>query len=180
MRLLPKIMPLFLATSPMEKYTELRSSLTPVLPRLVEKFNYGLGIDVNCFTGETTSRLQGIFPELNIIGIDKNQTAIDIARDRYIGPSFTTADVESEKCLLTNEVQVIQISEYTNLYDMLSRTFPCLDEEGMMIVHYKDEDMNLIRELMRRNLQHPLRKRKGFLLSNMYLWEQEKTVILFK
>lgn len=180
MRLLPKIVPFFLATTPIEKYTELRSSLTPVLPRLVEKFNYGLGVDVNCYTGETTFNLQNIFPDLNIIGIDKNHTAIDLARERYTGPSFKIADIESEGNSMIDGVQVIQISTYDNLYKILSKTYPFLDEEGMMILHYKESDKELIRELMQRNRQYPSRKRKGFLLSNMYLWEHEKTVILFK
>ena len=170
----------FFGYNSIEKYTELRSSLTPVLPRLVEKFNYGLGVDVNCYTGETTFNLQNIFPDLNIIGIDKNHTAIDLARERYIGPSFKIADIESERNSMIDGVQVIQISTYDNLYKILSKTYPFLDEEGMMILHYKESDKELIRELCNGTDNIPLVSVKVFFLSNMYLWEHEKTVILFK
>ena len=63
---------------------------------------------------------------------------------------------------------------------MLENTYPLLDDEGMIILRYRDEDFPYIQSLLRKNFEFPLRNRKGFLLANMYLWENEKTVIIFK
>lgn len=180
MRFFPKLVPLFLVASPHEKFNELRSSLTPILPRLVERFQGGMGLDVNCYTGESTNRLQTIFPDLHIVGIDKNQTAVNLARQRYSHTFFSCRDIEKDPREIENNVQVIQISEYANLEKMLQNTYSLLDDEGMIILRYHEEDFPYIRSLFLKNFEYPLQSRKGFLLANMYLWENEQTVIIFK
>ena len=180
MRVLTKFFPLFLVANPIEKMTELRSSLTPIMPTLVERFQGGLGLDVNCFTGESTCRLQSLFPDLQVVGIDKNQSAINAARQRYSQTFFSCRDIEKGAEAMEHNIQVIQISEYVNLEKMLENTYPLLDDEGMIILRYREEDYPYIQSLFVKNFQFPLRNRKGFLLANMYLWENEKTVIIFK
>ncbi|MAI14461.1 MAG: hypothetical protein CMM15_10615 [Rhodospirillaceae bacterium] len=180
MKIFPKFFPLFLVANPIEKMTELRSSLTPILPRLVERFQGGLGLDVNCYTGDSTCRLQSLFPDLQVVGIDKNQSAINAARQKYSHTFFSCRDIEKGAEAMEHNLQVIQISEYVNIQRMLENTYPLLDDEGMIILRYRDEDFPYIQSLLRKNFEFPLRNRKGFLLANMYLWENEKTVIIFK
>jgi ubiquinone/menaquinone biosynthesis C-methylase UbiE len=181
MRFFSTMVPLFLTASAPEKLTELKSCFTPGIPRLLHKFERGLGLDVNCWTGESTNHLQKTFPQLQFHGVDGNGTAIQIAQCRFQSAKFSVSDLEKlNKNTESSIYQVIQISDYNNLKKILSNTYPMLHHDGFIILYYKKDDQGLINELYEKNLMFPRRKKNGVFLDNMYLLEKENIAIILK
>ena len=169
---------MFLTVSSPQKLTELKSSMTPLLPKILKKYDCSRGLDVNCWTGDSTVKLQSQFPDVRIFGIDKNQSAIKLAKTRFQSSVFKVSDIEKEK--FNGKFELIQISNYTNLDRVLWNTYPLLSDHGFMIINYKNVDTPYIKELYERNFWFPPQERNGYVLSNMYLFEHENKAIILK
>ena len=178
MRILRTFFPMFLTVSSPQKLTELKSSMTPLLPKILKKYDCSRGLDVNCWTGDSTIKLQSQFPDIRIFGIDKNQSAIKLAKTRFHSSVFKVSDIEKEN--LSGKFELIQISNYTNLDKVLWNTYPLLSDNGFMIVNYKESDVPYMKELYDKNFRFPPQERNGYVLSNMYLFEKENKAIILK
>lgn len=180
MRFFSTMIPFFLTASGPERLTELKSSITPILPKILERYERGVGLDVNCWTGESTHHLQEKFPHLQFHGIDKNGTAIELARHRFRYPKFSVSDLEKNRFegqKDQNLFQLIQISNYENLEKILWNTYPLLHHDGFIILHYKAKDRQYMEELYKKNLKFPRRQKNGIMLENMYL-DKDVAIIL--
>ncbi len=179
MRIFSSMIPLFLTASGPERLTELKSSITPILPKILHRYERGVGLDVNCWTGESTNNLQEKFPHLQFHGIDKNGTAIELARHRFQYPKFSVSDLEKtyEEQKDRNIYQIIQISNYDNLKKILWNTYPLLHHDGFIILHYKEKDRAYVEELYEKNLKFPRRQKNGIMLENMY-FDKDMAIIL--
>lgn len=171
---------LFLTTSRQEFSTELKSSLIPSFHRELNKYQNGHGLDVNCWTGESTKQLEKNFPDIRFTGIDKNVRAIDVAQKRYHYSDFCHVDIEKESNSESDMFQIIQISNYNNLEKMLRNTYHLLHEDGMMIVRYHDKDIDYIHQLLEKNNRFRATMIYGTTLHKMHLFKERNTAIIFK
>lgn len=174
------LMPLFLTASRQELSTELKSSLTPTFHKILNNYQNGHGLDVNCWTGESTRELEKRFPDIHFTGIDKNVRAIDVAQKRYSFSDFCHVDIENESNSDCDIFQIIQISNYNNLDKMLKNTFHLLREDGMMIIRYHHKDIDYIQELLEKSNRFRATMIQGTSLHKMHLFEERNTAIIFK
>ncbi len=174
------IVPLFLtATAPL-KQVELYSGTIPLFPSLDTYYGEGYGLDVNCNTGETTQKIQSCFPNLRFYGMDRNQAALEIAKRSYQNTHFIRGDLEENPFPPLDPFQVIQISNYTDCWRILRNSYHFLEDDGILILHYKEEDTGLMYNLMEKNRKYPTRQIDNQHFENMYLFPKDKTAVLFK
>ena len=176
----PSLIPFFLTASRQELSTELKSTMTPSFHRVLNKYQNGQGLDVNCWTGESTKQLEKKFPDIRFTGIDKNERAIDVARKRYYYSDFCHVDIEKKSNCEYDMFQIIQISNYDNLEKVLQNTFHLLHEDGMMILRYHDKDIDYVHQLLEKNYRFRPNVVHGTVLHKMYLFEERNTAIIFK
>jgi len=70
-----------------------------------------------------------MFPDLTFYGIDSNNTAIDIAKQQFPSTKFFSMDFEKE-IAREKEFQVIQISNYSNCWNVLQKSYDILENNG--------------------------------------------------
>lgn len=168
------IVPLFLTVSSPDRLTELRSTLGSFPSNKIQKYWNGNGLDINCWTGETTKELQTKFPDICFYGVDKNKHAIDVAKKRYSKEFFRTVNLENESVEYKDLYRIVHVSKYDHLPTMLQRAYLLLEEEGMMIVRYQEKDFDYLKKMYERYRSVPE-------LSNpMYLFPESKKAIFFK
>lgn len=172
------ILPLFLSTtSPERLMTELRSTIRPNSGVLKTNIFNGNGLDINCWTGESTKSLQEIYPDICFYGVDKNENAIDVAKKRYSEKFFRAIDLEKSTDTFEDYFQIIHISNYNDVRKILSSAFPMLEDDGFIILRYKDQDERMLKKLFEKNHHIPKRNDR---YENMYLFSDRKTAIFFK
>ena len=150
------------------------------LPFLQKLHPKGFGLDVNCNTGLSTNYIQSMFPDLTFFGIDSNKTAIEIAKQQFHSKNFFTMDLENQTMHHEEEFQVIQISNYTNCWNALQKSYDILENNGLLIVRYKEYDSTLLLQLFRRNQMFPKKETPFGIVENMYLFPNESTAVIIK
>ena len=168
------IVPLFLTVSSPDRLTELRSTLGSFPSNKIQKYWNGNGLDINCWTGETTKDLQKKFPDICFYGVDKNKHAIDVAKKRYSKEFFRTVNLENESVEYKDLYRIVHVSKYDHLPTMLQRAYLLLEEEGMMIVRYQEKDFDYLQKMYERYRSVPE------LTNPMYLFPESKKAIFFK
>jgi SAM-dependent methyltransferase len=150
------------------------------LPFLQKLNSNGFGLDVNCNTGLSTNYIQSLFPNLTFFGIDSNNTAIDIAKKQFHSKNFYMMDLENQTMNNDKEFQVIQISDYTNCWNVLQKSYEILENNGLLIIRYKEYDSTLLLQLFRRNQMFPKKETPFGIVENMYLFPNENTAVIIK
>jgi hypothetical protein len=181
MRIFKSLLPVFVSTVAPFKKIEFSGESIILKPAFQELFKKGIGLDVNCKSGESTSVIQQKFPHLTFFGIDGNETAIHRAKKKYGEDFFFKADLEKEQNIKNmDNFQVIQISSYKNCMNILEKSYPLLENNGIIILRYHEMDVPLLLQLQRRNKMFPLKKTELGLLENMYFYPDENTAIFLK
>ncbi|MAI13350.1 MAG: hypothetical protein CMM15_04980 [Rhodospirillaceae bacterium] len=106
----------------------------------------GKGLDINCWTGETTTALQKKYPDLQFEGIDSRETVIQVAKKRYANMNFTRMNLEDNSQSIDTMFRLIQISNYQELPTLLERAWASVEDEGLLIVKYHIKDATIIEQ----------------------------------
>lgn len=109
--------------------------------------NKNLVLDVNCQTGETTRKLEDIFFNYKVIGFDKDETNIEIAKKNFPKSEFSCVDFDctifpylsmKESCFFIN------INSYKELDVTLLKCHFLLQPEGKLMIPYRGKSLNPI------------------------------------
>ena len=167
---------LFLTTTTFKKNV-VQNSLPPLVFNYESKLKNGLGLDINCRLGESTKELQKKFPDLVFVGTEKNQKFVDIARKRHANLNFIEIDIEKKSEPLIDQFQIVQVSDYENFWEMVRKSYHLLDEDGLLIIKYKNKDLDQIHKILRKNKK----KRIGNdLYEQVMLNEEENKILILK
>ena len=121
----------FLATTsvPKKNIVVTQNSIPSFPPRVGYPLSNGLGLDINCNTGESIRELQKNFPHLTFIGTEKDEEKVKLARKKYIDYHFLNMDIEEKDVPLMDQFEIIQVSDYDNFWKMMEKSFSLLPEE---------------------------------------------------
>lgn len=106
----------------------------------------GKGLDINCWTGESTKALQEKFPDIEWKGMDYRTTVINVANKRYSKMEFIKEDFEKTIPSSKETFCLIQISKYKDLSLLMDRVWPLLEDDGLLIVHFKKNDRPILKQ----------------------------------
>lgn len=128
--------PYRLSSSYNSKYSGYQTPIYPV-PSYEMKGN---ALDVNCKFGDSTKKLSNKYPELNIYGIDKNPKFVEVAQKKYKNIDFLNLNFEDYTGIPYNSFQVIQISDYDELFLTYQKSMSILDNSGLLIYNCKNKN----------------------------------------
>ena len=125
----------FLATTsvPKKNIVVTQNSIPSFPPRIKQSIYNGLGLDINCNTGESIRELQKDFPHLTFIGTERDEKKVKIAREKYSEYHFLNMDIEKKDTPLVDQFEIVQVSEYDNFWNMVEKSFSLLQEDGLLI-----------------------------------------------
>lgn len=126
----------------------------------------GKGLDINCWTGESTMALQKKYPDLQFEGIDCHETVVQVAKKRYANMEFTIMNLEENPRSTDTMFRLIQISNYQELPTLLERAWSIVEDEGLLIIQYHIKDERIIEEY-----KHLL------LPTECHIWSDRQTAI---
>ena len=169
----------FLATTTVPKSNTMLQKSVPSFPPYVSNSLYnGLGLDINCNFGETTRELQKKFPHLTFLGTEKDEEKIEIARKKNKEFHFLNVDIEKKEVPLIDQFQIVQISDYDCFWQIIDKSFSLLDNDGLLIVKYKKDDLDKVQKLL--NMKKPKKFIKSQVFERVYLSDEDNKVFLLK
>ena len=76
-----------------------------------------------------------------------------------------------------DQFQIVQVSDYRNFWEMVKKSYHLLDEDGLLIIKYKNKDLDQIHKILRKNKK----KRIGNdLYEQVMLNEEENKILILK
>lgn len=170
----------FLATTsvPKKNIVVTQNSIPSFPPRVGYPLSNGLGLDINCNTGESIRELQKNFPHLTFIGTDKDEEKVKLARKKYIDYHFLNMDIEKKDVPLVDQFEIIQVSEYENFWKMMEKSFSLLQNDGLLIMKYKQQDLVEIEKLLKIN--KPKKRINEEIFERIYLSDEDNKVFFLK
>lgn len=109
------------------------------------------GLDINCWTGESTKSLSTIHSNIKFVGIDKHERVIDVAIKRYPLDYFANIDIESDGLPVIGFFDIVRISRYDNLKNMLENVWTIVRKGGVITIIYKKEDIDHLNDFLEKN-----------------------------
>lgn len=170
----------FLATTsvPKKNIVVTQNSIPSFPPRVGYSLSNGLGLDINCNTGESIRELQMEFPHLTFLGTEKDEEKIEIARKKNKEFHFLNVDIEKKKVPLIDQFQIVQISDYDCFWQIIDKSFSLLDNDGLLIVKYKENDLDKVQTLL--NMKKPKKFIKSQVFERVYVSNEDNKVFLLK
>lgn len=170
----------FLATTtvPKKNIVVTKNALPSFPPRVGYSLSNGLGLDINCNTGESIRELQKKFPHLTFIGTEKDEKKVKVAREKHTEYHFINMDIEKKEVPLVDQFEIIQISNYDNFWKIMEKSFSLLQDDGLLIMKYKEKDIHEIQKLLK--MKKPKKKINDEIFERMYLSNEEKKVFFLK
>ena len=170
----------FLATSSVPKKNVMvtQNSIPSFPPRVGYSFPNGLGLDINCNNGDSIVELQKKFPHLTFIGTERNEENLKKARKKVGEYNILHMDIEKKKTLLIDQFQIIQISDYDNFWNVIEKSFPLLEDDGLLIMKYKKKDYLEIEKLLK--MKKPKKVIDNELFERISLSKDEDAAFILK
>lgn len=148
-------------------------------PLFHRKYN-GFGLDINGKDGISIKEMDIHFPYVTFYGVDNNRNNIIKLQKEYPSHNFIYKDIENENIRsLYKKFQVIQISDYHNLENMLRNTNRLLKEDGVCILRYKEDDFLKIKKLLQSNKYQPKHYYLGMSYNTMHHIPENRTLLWF-
>lgn len=169
----------FLATTTIpKKHIITQNSIPSFPPRITNSIYNGLGLDINCNFGETTRELQKKFPHLTFLGTEKDKEKVELAREKYKDFHFLNLDIEKKEVPLIDQFKIIQISDYDDFWKMMEKSFSLLDNDGLLIMKYKQEDLVKVEKLL--HMKKPKKVIENEVFERIYLSDEDNKVFFLK
>lgn len=118
-----------------------------------KKFD-GYALDVNCHHGDSTVFLQKRYPQLEVVGIDKEKVNIHECTKRYASQqyNFHNIDFEAYTGLPYQSFQLVQVNKYENLMLSFMKAYEILQEGGLLIMKTSSfDDLHTIVTYLKKN-----------------------------
>ena len=170
----------FLATTsiPKKNMVVTQNSIPSFPPRVGYSLSNGLGLDINCKTGESIHELQKKFPHLTFIGTEKDEKKVRIAREKHSDYHFLNMDIEKKEVPLVDQFEIIQISDYEDFWKIMEKSFSLLQDDGLLIMKYKQKDLIEIKKILK--MKKPKKKINEEIFERIYLSDKENEVFFLK
>lgn len=170
----------FLATTsvPKKNIIVTQNSIPSFPPRIKNSIYNGLGLDINCNTGESIRELQKNFPHLTFIGTEKDEEKVKLVREKYSDYHILNMDIEKKDVPLVDQFEIIQVSEYDNFWNMMEKSFSLLQNDGLLIMKYKQKDLVEIEKLLKMN--KPKKRINEEIFERIYLSDEDNKVFFLK
>lgn len=148
-------------------------------PLFHRKYN-GFGIDINGKDGVSIKEIETHFPYTTFYGVDKDRKNVVKLQKEYPSYHFLYKNIENGDIRnLYKKFQVVQISEYNNLENMLRNTNKLLKKDGVCILRYKEEDFLKIKKLLHSNQYQPKQYYLGINYNSMNHIPENRTLLWF-
>lgn len=118
-----------------------------------------LVLDVQCQRGETTKRLEDIFFNHKVIGLDKDEDSIEMARKNFPESDFSCVDFDCSifpKYSMKDSCYFINVNSYQNLDLTLFKCHFLLQDGGRCVLPLKTNMDTIQQALESYNLQDKL------------------------
>jgi len=170
----------FLATTSIPKNNIIvtQNSIPSFSPRFKNSIYNGLGLDINCNTGESIRELQKKFPHLTFIGTEKDEKKVKVAREKHSDYHFLYMDIERKDVPFVDQFEIIQISDYDNFWKIMEKSFSLLQNDGLLIMKYKQQDLVEIEKLLK--MKKPKKIIKEEIYERIYLSNEDNKVFFLK
>ena len=87
-------------------------------------------------------------------------------------------DIEKKDTPLVDQFEIVQVSEYDNFWNMVEKSFSLLQEDGLLIMKYKQKDLVEIEKLLK--VKKPKKKINQEIFERVYLSNHERKVFFLK
>ena len=124
------------------------------------------GLNINCWTGESTKSLSQIHPDVKFVGIDKHATVIEVANRRYPSNFFANLDIEEEGLDVNDFFDIVHISRYSNLETMLNNVWSIVRNGGIITIQLNGDKIEYLQTLLKTRTYE------------YYYYDDEKIVIM--
>jgi hypothetical protein len=144
------------------------------------KYN-GYGLDINGKDGISIKEIENNFPYTTFYGVDNDRKKIIKLQKEYPSHNFLYKNIENGDIRnLYKKFQVIQISEYNNLENMLRNTNKLLQEDSVCILRYKEKDILKIKKIVQNSHYQPKQHYLGMNYDIIHHLPGNLTVVFFK
>jgi hypothetical protein len=150
-------------------------------PLFYRKYN-GFGLDINGKDGVSRKEIENNFPYVTFYGVDDNKKNILKLQKENPSLNFLYMDIENDNISnLYKKFQVVHISNYNNLENMLEKTKKLLEDKSnsVCILRYKEKDILKIKQLVLSNKYKPKQYYLGLGYSTMHHIPENRTLLWF-
>ena len=134
----------------------------------LEKLKFDSIIDVGCGDGRFLHELNKQYPEVNKLGIDYSQRAIDMANAMNPDITYSCLDITSEnvdkKSKIVSLIEVLEHIPPTELEEFIEETVSLVSEDGYVIITVPHEN----KSVQKKHYQHFNREKLTHLLDRHF------------